>query len=72
MTVPDADLLYADDRPHQRGLAAAAGPEQAGDAAGRDRAVQAVQHAALAAVDDQVVDAIAASMSSGLPKFNGR
>jgi hypothetical protein len=41
--VAPGDDLYADDRPHQRRLAAAARPEQSGHAAGLDRRVDVVQ-----------------------------
>ena len=50
------DLLHADDRAHQGGLAAAARPEQAGDAAPRDGAAEVVQHATLAARHHEVFD----------------
>ena len=45
--------LRADDRPHQGGLAAAAGAEQAGDAAARDGEAEPVEDGAATAYDTQ-------------------
>ncbi len=50
------DELHADDGAQQRGLAAAARPEQAGDAPAGDGEVEPVEHAPVAARDVQAAD----------------
>ena len=51
-----ADLLHADDRAHEGGLPAAAGPEQPGHLSRGDGEAQAGEHLAVPAFDDEVGD----------------
>ena len=51
------DDLHADDRAHQRRLAASAGTQQPRDTAGRHLHRHAVEHTVAAAVDHQIADA---------------